>query len=120
MVKVKGAGSTDEYIAQQSAGHQTLLRTLRALIIKAVPGLEERIMWSQPVFTSGKEKVVFLYVAGDHVNFGFFRATEVKDPKKRLEGTGKGMRHVKIRGEADIDSAYFASLVKQAATLRPK
>jgi len=119
MVKVKGASSIDEYIAQQSQAHQTLLRTLRALINKAVPGIEEKVMWSQPVFAKGKEKVVFLYVAGDHVNFGFFRATEMKDAKKRLEGTGKGMRHVKIRGEADIDPAYFSSLVKQAAALRP-
>ena len=32
-----------------------------------------------------------------HVNVGFFRGAEIADPKGLLEGTGKLMRHVKLR-----------------------
>jgi hypothetical protein len=32
-----------------------------------------------------------------HVNVGFFRGAEIADPAGLLEGTGKFMRHVKLR-----------------------
>ena len=41
-----------------------------------------------------------------HVNIGFFRGAELPDPRGLLEGTGRFMRHVKLRpGEAlDVDA----------------
>src|ERR1700677_4384903 len=41
----------------------------------------------------------FAYVNAfrDHVNVGFFRGAEIADPGGLLEGTGKFMRHVKLR-----------------------
>jgi hypothetical protein len=35
----------------------------------------------------------------DHVNVGFFRGARIADPEGLLEGTGKLMRHVKLRPE---------------------
>jgi hypothetical protein len=35
------------------------------------------------------------------VNVGFFRGAEIADPAGLLEGTGKFMRHVKLRLEVD-------------------
>lgn len=41
-----------------------------------------------------------------HVNVGFFRGAELSDPDGLLEGTGKFMRHVKLRpGQAVNDGA---------------
>ena len=40
-----------------------------------------------------------------HVNVGFFRGAEIADPDRLLEGTGKFMRHVKLRPERDVDAA---------------
>ena len=37
-----------------------------------------------------------------HVNVGFFRGAELSDPSGLLEGTGKRMRHVKLRPERDV------------------
>lgn len=41
-----------------------------------------------------------------HVNVGFFRGAELADPAGLLEGTGRYMRHVKLRpgGESDRDA----------------
>ena len=39
-----------------------------------------------------------------HVNVGFFRGAELADPAQLLEGTGKYMRHVKLRPESDVDA----------------
>src|SRR4030095_14757765 len=40
-----------------------------------------------------------------HVNVGFFRGAEIDDPARLLEGTGKFMRHVKLRPETRVDES---------------
>lgn len=49
-----------------------------------------------------------------HVNVGFFRGAELPDPSGLLEGTGKFMRHVKLRPERDVDAAALTELVETA------
>jgi len=49
-----------------------------------------------------------------HVNIGFFRGAEIDDPKGLLDGTGKFMRHVKLRPEVDVDTAALTELIRTA------
>jgi hypothetical protein len=49
-----------------------------------------------------------------HVNVGFFRGAEIADPDHLLEGTGKFMRHVKLRPESDINATALMKLIKTA------
>ena len=49
-----------------------------------------------------------------HVNVGFFRGTELPDPKGLLEGTGRLMRHVKLSPARDLDTAALTKLIKSA------
>jgi hypothetical protein len=49
-----------------------------------------------------------------HVNVGFFHGTELEDPTGLLEGTGKRMRHVKVKPGVDLDSAALAALITTA------
>lgn len=49
-----------------------------------------------------------------HVNVGFFRGAEIADPERLLEGTGKFMRHVKLRPESDVDAAALLRLIETA------
>jgi hypothetical protein len=51
-----------------------------------------------------------------HVNVGFFRGAEIGDPAGLLEGTGKFMRHVKLRPEYNIDAAALTRLIETAYT----
>lgn len=51
-----------------------------------------------------------------HVNVGFFRGAELSDPSGLLEGTGKFMRHVKLRPERDVDAAALTKLIETAYT----
>ena len=51
-----------------------------------------------------------------HVNVGFFRGTELADPAQLLEGTGKYMRHVKLRPKGDVDSTALIELIETAYT----
>jgi len=51
-----------------------------------------------------------------HVNVGFFRGAEIADPESLLEGTGKFMRHVKLRPNVDIDATALSKLIDTAYT----
>ena len=51
-----------------------------------------------------------------HVNVGFFRGDELSDPANQLEGTGKYMRHVKLRPESNVDAKALMKLVVAAYT----
>ncbi len=51
-----------------------------------------------------------------HVNVGFFRGAELTDPARLLEGTGKFMRHVKLRPERDVDAGALKKLIETAYT----
>ena len=49
-----------------------------------------------------------------HVNVGFFRGAELADPAGLLEGTGRFMRHVKLRPSEDVDESALTRLIRTA------
>jgi hypothetical protein len=50
----------------------------------------------------------------DHINVGFFLGAFLKDPARLLEGTGKRMRHVKLRPGQEVDAAALSNLIDVA------
>ena len=49
-----------------------------------------------------------------HVNVGFFYGAALDDPAGLLEGTGKRMRHVKLRWGQQVNAAALSELVAAA------
>src|SRR4029450_6247376 len=49
-----------------------------------------------------------------HVNVGFFRGAELVDPVGLLEGTGRFMRHVKLRPDRPVDAKALKELIDTA------
>jgi hypothetical protein len=49
-----------------------------------------------------------------HVNVGFFRGADMADPQGLLEGTGRYMRHVKLRPADGIDAEALVELIHVA------
>ncbi|MBW8848989.1 MAG: DUF1801 domain-containing protein [Burkholderiales bacterium] len=49
-----------------------------------------------------------------HVNVGFFCGAELPDPAGLLEGTGRFMRHVKLRPGVKVDAAALKTLIEAA------
>jgi hypothetical protein len=49
-----------------------------------------------------------------HVNVGFFYGAELNDPQALLEGSGKRMRHVKVKPGAQLDFAAMCALIDVA------
>ena len=59
------------------------------------------------------EDVPFAYVGAftKHVNVGFFMGAFLPDPQGLLEGTGKRMRHVKLRPGVEVDADALLELI---------
>jgi hypothetical protein len=58
----------------------------------------------------------FAYVAAfsAHANIGFFHGASLPDPTGILEGSGKRMRHVKLRWEHQPEAAAVEALIAAA------
>jgi len=50
--------------------------------------------------------------------FGFYYGTELPAPEGLLEGSGRLMRHVKIRSDADLQNPELRRLLEVATTHR--
>ena len=62
------------------------------------------------------EDAPFAYVDSfeRHVNVGFFNGAMLDDPADLLEGSGKRMRHVKLKPGQKVDDASLRALIDAA------
>ena len=67
-----------------------------------------------PTACAGDAAFAYVNAFKAHVNVGFFRGAEIADPERLLEGTGKFMRHVKLRLQSDVDATALKSLIETA------
>ncbi|RYZ19952.1 MAG: DUF1801 domain-containing protein [Chitinophagaceae bacterium] len=106
------------YIAATPEDQQPLLEALRRLVHEVLPGVQEDFKWSRPVFRMGRD-FAYLKAQRGYVTLGFYDAAPLSDPLRLLEGTGKQMRHIKLRGEADLAAAPLKEWILQAAGVGP-
>jgi hypothetical protein len=67
-----------------------------------------------PTACVGDAAFAYVNAFRTHVNVGFFRGAEIADPDHLMEGTGRFMRHVKLRTEDDVDAAALTRLIETA------
>lgn len=107
----------EAYVAQRDPRLRRIARRLRSLIRKSAPSLSECVNpWGVPTFELNGP-VCFWMVGKHHVTFGFMRGTSLDDPKGLLEGTGKNLRHVKLRSLDDLQRPGLKSLIASAVRL---
>ncbi|NDK56611.1 DUF1801 domain-containing protein [Pontibacter fetidus] len=96
-----------------SGNQQEILQVIRLLIHETIPNVIEEFKWGRPVFRAEKD-FAYLKTAKAYVTLGFFNFQKLHDPDTRLEGTGKDMRHIKIKTINDIDRDLLTSWFKAA------
>lgn len=102
-------GKIDEYINKQKSPQKEICIFLRDFVNKTIPGIKEEMKWGAPVFAGGK-----FYIGSfkNSVNLGFAINGLNDEEIAFFEGTGKTMRHVKIKSLDDIDKDRLAKLLK--------
>ncbi len=66
-----------------------------------------------PCYSVNGQMVALIGDYKKHINLYFFQGARLSS--ERLEGTGKGMRHIKVAVESDINPEEFSRLLKEAA-----
>lgn len=99
----------DEYINKQKTLQKEICNYLRNLIHKTIPGIKEEMKWGVPVFADGK-----FYIGSfkNNVNLGVSINGLSEKEITLFEGSGKTMRHIKIKSLQNIDEARLVKLIK--------
>src|SRR6266436_6463076 len=96
------------------------MKGLRALVQETSGGGEEDLNpWKIPSFDSNGTVCGFM-TGKEHVTFIFLRGAALPDPEGLLEGTGKSVRHVKVRTVADVKKPALKKLIAEAARLNKR
>jgi hypothetical protein len=67
-----------------------------------------------PTACVGDAAFAYVNAFQDHVNVGFFGGSDLADPASLLEGTGRYMRHVKIKPDRQVDTKALRQLIERA------
>jgi hypothetical protein len=104
------SGSTD--MVQEIAGR------LRLLIMEVYPDVVE-VPWPKQKIIGygvGPKKMTehFCYIGAfkAHVNLGFYYGAHLPDPAGLLEGTGKNLRHIKVKSTEDLGQPALRDLLQ--------
>jgi hypothetical protein len=117
-------GTFDELLSGVEPDLAAIARRLRAMIraVDAKTVETVRLGDNAATYGVGPKKMTdgYAYIMPMHgyVNLGFYQGALLADPDRLLEGTGKALRHVKIRSLADANRAAVRALVAAALARR--
>src|ERR1700745_1697756 len=110
--KCRSCGKTKRRFSHSSLDLRSTLPTTPAAAV---------LPQTQLSFYSHSNGPLCCFMAGkEHVTFAFMRGAALPDPEKLLAGTGKGVRHVKLRSVADVKRPGVKKLIAEAAKLNKK
>ncbi|HYM50271.1 MAG TPA: DUF1801 domain-containing protein [Candidatus Limnocylindrales bacterium] len=89
----------------------------RQLLATEMPDAVEQVKPGWKVMQYGanasmQAQLIVIQPQANWVNLGFAHGSELPDPVGLLEGTGKGIRHVKLRTVKDVEREPVRALVK--------
>jgi hypothetical protein len=120
---VPGLGHEEPMVARKSARPpptgvemERVAEAAREVIRAIAPELRIEKKWGHPWYV-GNDLVVLVGAFSSHVGVEFWRGTTVRDPSHLLQGTGKNLRHVKLRTPREATTPAFVTLVKEAVRL---
>jgi hypothetical protein len=64
------------------------------------------------------ETYAYIMPQGEYVNLGFYQGASLPDPNALLEGTGKALRHVKVRSLLEAKNLALRALILESIAER--
>ena len=117
-------GSWDDVFGAVEPKVRAIAQTLRELVLSGLPDAVEVPRKGDRAVSYGvgekkmSESHCYLQPQKGRVNLGFWHGAALPDPGGLLEGTGKALRHVKIRDEATARSPAVRALIGAALAER--
>lgn len=111
---VRHDSAIDEWLDQQTPELGSIARLWFGRIRKCGNGITELMHDGCATACIGDVPFAYVGVYKAHVNVGFYLGSTLRDPKRLLLGTGKRMRHVKVKPGEELDSVALRALVDAA------
>lgn len=111
---VKRSPAIDVWLNEQTPELGAIARRWFARMRKCGDEVRELMHDGCPVACVGDAPFGYVNVFRAHVNVGFFFGAALKDPAGLLEGSGKRMRHVKLKPSAALNVAALSALIDAA------
>ena len=108
--------SLQEILGKLQPEQKEIVEKLRFLTKAALPDVVETIKWGNITYLLGENNLAWILIYNDHVDYGFFRGAELNSPS--LEGTGKGLRHIRIKDKKSLNEKEIMRLLQEAAKLK--
>ena len=106
----------DAYFEKQEGAVADIARALRERVETHADGLPCKLAWGFPCW-SGNERIFSIIAYKDRCNLQLWSGNRLSERwPSRIEGTGKQLRHVKVRSIEDIDDE-LADILKAAIDL---
>ena len=113
--------AVDAYLDGNDAALAAMVRPIVDALRGLGPDVREVMHDGMPTFCVGAAAFAYVAIFRAHANVGFFQAVDLPDPAGLLEGTGKRMRHVKLRPKTPPDAVALQALLAAAyADLRAR
>lgn len=111
----------DRYVARAPDFARPILKRVRAIVHRAVPGIGEDIKWGAPAYVS-EGLVCSTPAFKDHVAVWFHKGAMLEDPRGLLKRGARShsMKSVRLAALSDLDGEALADLVRQAAALNAR
>ncbi len=118
LLRFDGAVTRDPAIATWFASQPPELRALAepwfARIRRCGPDVRELMHDGLATACVGDAPFAYVGIFAKHVSVGFFHGAELRDIAELLEGSGKHMRHVKLKPGAALDESALDALITAA------
>lgn len=111
--------STEGYYEGLDAETRATALAIRKLVGRASPELTETLCMGVPHW-AGNDYVLYIADYTNHVNLGFRKGARVRDTTGLLEGTGKGLRHVKLAKGRPLPEKQLTTLIRKAVAVDRK
>jgi hypothetical protein len=104
----------DAWLVAQQGELGSMARAWFARMRQCGPDVRERLHDGCPVACVDDAPFAYVNVFASHMNVGFFHGADLDDPADLLEGSGKRMRHVKLRAGVESNHVALGHLVVDA------
>ncbi len=113
---VKRDPAIDTWMAEQSDALGAIAHHWFEVMRNCGDDVRELLHDGHPTACVADAAFAYVNAFTSHVNVGFFRGAELADPAGLLEGTGKYMRHVKVRPAGELEAEALMGLIETAYT----
>lgn len=114
---VRSAALIEAWFDMLPPGQQPAARRLQGLVLAAAPGLGQAVKWGNLIFTVNHFHALAIAPYNAHIHLQVFRGAALMHRFPELEGTGRGLRHVKWRYSQPLDDDLVTDLVLATVAL---